>query len=307
MYGALVYLQQNDKTDNSLSEQKKPSHSSSKSLKMNGTKKVFEHKKPLGRFNIKLFKAWKHKERAIQVDDYEAQEESVFLTDTDQTTAVAKQHGLKISPTSAEHMYTDSEKETQSAKENECCDIHISKLTEQVKELERHLEVVKIQKEGLYTQLEDKDRQLTIYKAKSTSQIKELQNYHSIAMTKNKQLQSHLKDKHRQLNAKDIHIAEMTVEVRELEKNLCRATQRLQSLDIVCSCNNTRDRLPKPDGQFTSTAEEMVLMLAEREQEIVSLQQQLEDIKKVRAHVKQPSYQWVYIVIAFKKAWLKNL
>ena len=252
-YGVLVYLQQNDKTDVASSEQKKPSHSSSKSLKMNCTKKVFEHKKPLGRFNIKIFKARKHKERVIQVDN--------------------------------------------------CCDI--TKLTEQVKKLERRLEVIEIQKEGLHMQLEDKDRQLSMYVAESTLQIKKLQNYYSTAMTENEQLQSHLKDKHRQLNAKDIHIAEMTVEVRELEKNLCRATQRLQNPDIVCTCNNTRDRLPKPEGQFTSAAEEMVLMLAEREQEIVSLQQQLEDIKKVRAHIKQPSIQ-MGIYIAFKKAWVKS-
>ena len=303
-YGVLVYLQQNDKADGASSEQKKPSHSSSKSLKMNCTKKVFEHKKPLGRFNIKIFKARKHKERVIQVDNCEAQEESIFLTNSDQATAVAKQNvfdGLKISPTSAEH--TDSEKETQSAKEYECCDI--TKLTEQVKKLERRLEVIEIQKEGLHMQLEDKDRQLSMYVAESTLQIKKLQNYYSTAMTENEQLQSHLKDKHRQLNAKDIHIAEMTVEVRELEKNLCRATQRLQNPDIVCTCNNTRDRLPKPEGQFTSAAEEMVLMLAEREQEIVSLQQQLEDIKKVRAHIKQPSIQ-MGIYIAFKKAWVKS-
>ena len=287
-YYALAYLQETDRTDVVLSEQKKAGRSSSKSLKMNCAKRVSEHKKSLGKFNLKLFKSRKHKHRSSQAGDCEDQEER-----TDQVTAVVTQHvfnDMKISSTAVEctgATQIPTESETFPSEGDNQSNIHIARVVEQVKELERYLEITKDQKESLHEQLEDKDRQVNIkdaYVAEVMSQIKELQNHYSIAKAENEQLKSQLEDKNRQLNAKDIHIAEMTAEVKELEKSLCRATQkRLLSPDVVCTCNNKSDRLS--EDQFYSAAEEMALILAEREQEIVSLQQQLEDIKVVSVSI----------------------
>ena len=243
-------------------------------MKTGCAKRVPGHKKPLGKFNLKRFKLHKCK-RSSQAVSCKAQKES-----SNQTTALTKQHtfdDLKVSFTSAEHTgvaQIQFESGTLSGEGDKQFVNRITELTEQVKELENYLETTKNHKENLHSQLLDKDRELK-------ANIAKLENDYSIAAAENELLKLQLKDKNWQLNAKDILLAEMTAEVKELEQSLCRATQkRIRSPDNLY--DKSRNGSCKTEGHSSHTTKEMALVLAEREQEIVSLQQQLANIKEVR-------------------------